>query len=377
MKTVAKNLFVSCPHGFETLLQKELTSFGIPRASEGFCGVFIPKNIENMFSANYLSRIATRVLWPLAEFACRDKEDLYAQCRSVEWADFMKTDQTFAIDANVQHPTLKNSLFASLVVKDALCDYFREKTGSRPSVDKQFPDVQLNLFIQKGIATLYLDTSGAPLHKRGWREVNTEATLHESIAAALLLLTGYQSDKIFCDPFCGSGTFLVEAGLIATDTPPGFFRKKWGFFALPDFNQSHWLAWKQAQNSARTTLARGKIFGSDKSRESADICQKHVQKAGLSQAISLDYQEIAYYKPKVAPNFILTNPPYGRRLETSRSIFEDLKKFIEESAAPGAQVYVLCPEKDLIEQAGLIAHKRITFKNGGLPVTLFSIENKT
>jgi putative N6-adenine-specific DNA methylase len=370
-----KHLFISCPHGFEQILSKELSFLGIAKISERFCGVLVPQTLENVFTINYLSRVATRVLWPLAEFRCHGKEDLYAFSRKICWDRFMQCHQTFAIDSNVQHPTLKNSLFASFVVKDAICDYFREKTGARPSVNTKFPHLQLNLFIQKGFATLYLDTSGAPLHKRGWKEANTEATLHESLAASLLLLTGYTKDHILCDPFCGSGTFLVEAGLIATETPPGFLRKKWGFFSLPDFEISYWQKWKQEKEKKRTPLSRDKIFGSDKSRETAELCSKHVQKAGLSPSIFVDYQEIAYYEPKVSPNFIITNPPYGKRLETSVAIFEKLREFIQKFAAPSVQTYVLCPEEDLLQKAGLTAHKMLTFKNGGLPVTLFSIEN--
>ncbi len=202
-----KDLFVTCPHGFESILEQELHSLGIQKVFPSFCGVFVPRKLENVFIINYQSRVATRVLWPLTEFKCDGKEDLYASCKEVEWSELLHCKKTFAIDANVQHPELTNSMFASLVVKDAICDFFREKTGSRPSIDKQEPDVQLNLFIQKGRGTLYFDTSGAPLHKRGWRETNTEATLHESIAASLLLLLDTPQRKPFVIPFVGLEPF--------------------------------------------------------------------------------------------------------------------------------------------------------------------------
>ena len=368
-----RDLFITCPHGFESILQKELHSLGIPKIFPSFCGVFVPKNLENVFIVNYQSRVATRVLWPITEFRCDGKEDLYKSCREINWSDFLHCSKTFAIDANVQHPQLTNSMFASLVVKDAICDFFREKTGARPSVDKQEPDVQLNLFIQKGRGTLYFDTSGAPLHKRGWRETNTEATLHESIAAALLLFTGYSAEKTFCDPFCGSGTFLVEAALIASNTAPGFLRKKWGFFHLPDFEKTEWLEWKKEKDKLRIPLAKGQIFGSDKSRETSDTCKKHIQKAGFGAFIEVGYDEIAYYSPKIAPDFILTNPPYGKRLEASIELFQEIKKFIKEKASPQATAYVLCPEINFVESAGCLAKEALSFKNGGLPVKLLAI----
>ena len=166
--------------------------------------------MENVYKVNYESRIATRVLWPLMHFACPDKEALYLMSKKLAWQRFLKLGQTFAIDANVNHPKLTNSLYAALVVKDAICDVFRDSTGQRPSIDIQNPDIQLNLFIQKGFATLYLDTSRLALHKRGWRRETAQATVHESIAAGLLLLCGYKRGIPFSDPFAGSGTFALR-----------------------------------------------------------------------------------------------------------------------------------------------------------------------
>lgn len=369
-----KQLFVTCPHGFEPILEQELKSLGLHSLSPGFCGIFVPKSFDNICLINYQSRVATRVLWPIADFACRDKEDLYANARNITWSDYLHCHKTFAIDSNVSHPNLTNSMFASLVVKDAICDFFRDETGARPSIDKQFPDVQLNLFIQKGRATIYVDTSGAPLHKRGWRDLHTEATMHESLAAALLLFTNYSSDKTFCDPFCGSGTFLMEAAMIATRTAPGFLRKKWGFFNLPGFEKEHWIKWKASQDSLRLPLEKGRIFGSDKSREASDATQKHLQKLGFASAIEVKYDDIAYYTPGAPPECILTNPPYGKRLETSVLLFQQFAEFIQNKCAPDVKAYLIYPEQELLETAGLSVHSELSFKNGGLPIKLFSVK---
>jgi len=370
-----KQLFVTCPHGFEFLLRKELRELGIEQVAEGFCGVFIPKNRENIYLVNYLSRIATRVLWPITQFLCKDKEDLYQNCRRLPWSEFMSVSTTFAIDANVTHPNLTNSLFASLVVKDAICDFFRDTTGSRPSVDKQFPDVQLNLFIQKGKATLYVDTSGAPLHKRGWRDVNTEATLHESLAAALLLYTGYTREKVLCDPFCGSGTFLVEAAMIATDTPPGFLRKKWGFFHLPEFDKDHWTNWRNDQDAKRVPIEKRRFFGSDKNREASDICKTHLRKLGFASAVEIHYEDIEHYSPSSKPDYIMSNPPYGKRLETSRSLLLSMGAFLRDKCERYASCRLLYPEEKPLLDAGFETRCELSFKNGGLPINLFSVRN--
>ncbi len=368
-----QELFVTCPHFFEELLVKELHALGIQRVFPGYCGVCIPKTLENVWTANYCSRIATRVLWPIASFPCRGKEDLYAQCKKLRWSDYLNCKKTFAIDSNVQHPTLKNSLFAAFVVKDAICDWFRETVQERPSINTVSPDVQLNLFIQKGHANLYVDTSGAPLHKRGWRRMNTEATLHESLAAALLLHTGYQPHHTLCDPCCGSGTFLVEAAMIATHTPPGFFRKQWGFFHLPGFRLEDWLRWKQQKDQQIVPLPKGKIMGSDKSREAIDICLQNLQRLSFGKNIDVRYDEIAYYKPKESPDFLITNPPYGKRIEASEKLYLELSQFLDTYCKASVQAHILSnAESSIPSLLQRPSFQQFSFKNGGLPVTLYS-----
>lgn len=367
------SLFITCPGGFESILVRELKDLGISRADPAFCGVFIPKTLDNVFTVNYLSRVATRVLWPVSHFFCRGKEDLYRAAKQVPWNRFFTPEQTFAIGSNVSHPGLTNSMFASLVVKDAICDYFREKTGIRPSIHKLRPDVSIDLFIRKGKGSIYINTSKAPLHKRGWRDINTEATLHESLAAALLLKVGYTGEETFCDPFAGSGTFLVEAASIATNTPPGRLRKTWGFSILPEFDMQAWSAWKTVQDKKAVTLPKGKIFGSDKSRETADACKKNVEKAGFP-SVAVGYDEIRYYTPPSPPDIILTNPPYGKRLDTSLSVFRDFSDFLETKCSSSTRAYFLYPEETLPKEAGLSIRPEFSFQTGGLPVYLFAIE---
>jgi putative N6-adenine-specific DNA methylase len=370
-----KYLFVTCPHGFEPILYKELQSLGIRSISEGFCGLFIPLSWKNVFLVNYKSKVATRALWPIADFLCKDKEDLYRNTKKFPWKDFLNVNKTFAIDSNVSHPNLKNSLFASLVVKDAICDYFRDNVGSRPSVHTKFPDVQINLFIQKERAVLYIDTSGLPLHKRNWRDAGAEAPLHESLAAGLLIASGYSPDKIFCDPMCGSGTFLVEAAMIATNTPAGFLRKKWGFFHLPDFNETEWLSFRKEEDGKRIPLAKGKIFGSDRSREAAERSQKHLQKLGFGSSVEVQYEDIAFYNPPEKPNHIVANPPYGKRLEASQMLFGRLKEFLSSKCEENVNAYLLYPEQSRLEEADLHPSSILDFHNGGLPIHLFHIKN--
>ena len=239
------DLFVTCGQGMEALLIQELETLGYPLTTAGYRGVKVASvEIDAIYRINYCSRLAGRVFLPLTAFQCRDAKDLYKAASKINWTDYISSEKTFAIDANVSHPRLRNSLFAAQVVKDAICDHFRDKTGERPSVDVKNPDVQLNLFIHNESCVISFDTSGHSLHKRGYREETVEAPLQETMGAALLKLANYQGNEIFYDPCCGSGTLLIEAALIASKTPPGFLRRQWGFFHLPDYNESTWLQYK-------------------------------------------------------------------------------------------------------------------------------------
>lgn len=369
-----EELFVSCPHHFEEILLGELRSLGISKVRQGFCGVYAPLSMENVYLINYCSRVATRVLWPLARFGCPNREALYTMAKKVGWAKYLSVDKTFAIDANVSHPLLKNSLFASLVVKDAICDYFRDKDGERPSVNIQEPDVQLNLFIQKGQATLYIDTSGAPLHKRGWRHENTEATLHESIAAALLLRCGYKGDVPLCDPFCGSGTFLIEAAMMATNTPPGFFRTKWGFMGMPSFHEDTWKKFKAKIDSKMTTLPSGLIFGADKEESAFKTTYRHIKATPFRGLIDLQHQDVASYHPPKTPGIVICNPPYGKRLELSKNITESLKRFMQTECSDETRVFILTSDPIFLKPLATTISEDLSFKNGGIQVGLYYVK---
>lgn len=365
-------LFVTCPLGFEALLIEELETFGI-KARKSFCGVYVPQSMQTVYTINYCSRLATRVLWPLSRFPCPNREALYKHASKINWPKFLNPSKTFSIDANViSHPNLRNSLFAALVVKDALCDSLREAYDERPSVDTTAPDVQINLFIQNGWATISYDTTGAPLYKRGYRQHSVEAPLQESIAATMLTLAKFSSQTL-CDPFCGSGTILIEAAMIASNTPPGFFRKTWGFLSMPQFNFKEWEAIKKGADEKRIPLLPGKIFGSDKDMKAIDICRSHLKATGFDKMVEVRYQDIRQFKTTTPIELIVTNPPYGRRLDTSAEIYRYLGDFIKKQ--PKASGYVLAPEDSLIKETNLPSKESFAFSNGGFKVKLFAVNS--
>ena len=327
------DLFVTCSRFLEELLAQELQELGFKEVKPAYCGVYVSDNsLEAIYKINYLSRIASRVQLPLRRFPCRDQRDLYQGALEVEWEKFVPAGKTIAIDANVSHKKLKHSLHAAQVVKDAICDRIRKKRGPRPSVDVKNPDVQLNLYISGDRATISFDTSGVPLFKRGLRSETVIAPLQETLAAAMLRLAGYNGQSL-CDPCCGSGTILLEAAMMATRTPPGFYRAMWGFFHLPGFNRRTWKQLRADWDGERQPLT-ATLFGIDRDAKAA---VENIRRAGFSIEVEEnDFQQVA---PRPF-DLIVTNPPYGKRLKGA-PIWEDLDTFIERC---GARAFVLRPE---------------------------------
>lgn len=372
------DLFITCGQNLEPLLAEEIAKMGFPQAVTGFRGVHVrDATLEAVYRINYLSRIASRVLVPIARFRCRDDKALYQGMQQVRWEKFFPRLESFAIDANVSHPLLRNSLYAIQVAKDAICDQLREHKNQRPDIDIKNPDVQLNLFINESSGIISFDTSGSPLHKRGYRQESIEAPMQENLAAALLFLAGYQGSEVMCDPCCGSGTLLIEAALMASKTPPGFLRTKWGFLRMPGHSQELWLKIKNEADSLRTPLPEGHFFGSDVSKQAVHACKTNLRATGLHHAIQVVQNDIRDYEPPIAPNFIITNPPYGRRLddvEHLRPLYRAIGDFMKRKAAKPARGFVFTGSLDLSKEVGLAASRRHVLDNGGIEARLLEYD---
>jgi putative N6-adenine-specific DNA methylase len=372
------SLFVTCGQGLEPILLQELAELGIINTKVGFRGVYVEEGmLEDVYRINYSSRIAGRVLLPLKRFPCRNRQALYNGSAEIDWLNYIPRDKTFAIDANVKHPELRNSLYAAQVVKDAICDQFREKYGDRPSVDTQDPDIQLNLYVQFNTAILSFDTSRIPLHKRGYRQESVQAPIQESLAAALLRLAQYCGDEYFCDPCCGSGTLLIEAALIATHTPPGFLRTKWGFNYLPEFSQSEWLKIKTEADEKRIPLQPGKFFGSDIQSQAVRACKINLRAAGLGQSIAVSQGDFRDLTLPFPPNFVMTNPPHGLRLgETNqlKTLYRALGDFLKRNTQKPAKGYIFTGNMELTKEVGLSAKRKHVVNNNGVESRLLEYD---
>lgn len=378
MQNEINYLFVTCGQGLEPLLLHELAELGFKDARESFRGVYVHDNSFNaIFRINYCSRLGGRVLLPIAKFRCFDQKALYKGGRSIDWTLYIPPGKTFAIDANVKHRQLRNSLYAAQVLKDAVCDQLKEKTGSRPNINVKNPDVQLNLFIHDDQAFISIDTSGIPLHKRGYRQEAGEAPLQESLAAALLLLARYEPQDILFDPCCGSGTLLIEAALMASRTAPGYLRQKWGFMLLPKFSFDDWLKVKTEVDSLRQPIPKNHLFGIDINRNVVRICQGNLRAAGVLKDVLVKQGDFREFKPEILPTLIVTNPPHGKRLENTDSLiplYRSLGDFMKQNVAKPARGFVFTANTPLVKEIGLSAQRRHVLSNSGVDSRLLEFD---
>lgn len=364
-------LFVTCSSGLEPILLQELTELGFAKVTPGFRGVYVSDtSMRAVYQINYCSRIAGRVLLPISRFRCHTPKTLYQTLSKIDWMQYIPNNKTFAIDANVHHHEFRNSLYAAQVAKDAICDQYRERTGGkRPNIDVANPDVQLNLFIHRDLAIMSFDTSGTPLHKRGYRLESVAAPIQESLAAALLKIAGYKGNEILYDPFCGSGTFLIEAALMATHTAPGFLRQKWGFSYLPSFAQEEWLTVKAQADAKRVPLAKRMLFGTDNNKDAVRISKVNLRAAGFHQSVEVINIDFREYTPQIMPNFLITNPPYGNRmgeLDHLRPVYRTIGDWMKHHMAKPARGFVFTGSMDLSKEIGLAPTKRHVIEASGV-----------
>jgi putative N6-adenine-specific DNA methylase len=359
-KMVAKTLA-----GLEQVLADELTGIGaesicVERRAVSFFG-----NQETLYKANFLLRTALRILKPVAEFEVKKKEQLYNYAKKVEWSEYLALGKTFAVDSTVQSETFVNTMYASLKVKDAIADYFRETSGKRPSVNTSDPDVRINVHLMGNQCILSLDSSGESLHKRGYRLGQGEAPLNEVLAAGMILLSGWHGEKDFLDPMCGSGTLLIEAGLIAKGIPPGIYRKAFGFERWPDFNEN---LFEEIYNREYESEFNGKIIGSDISVKNVAIAKANIKNAGLSKLIEVSAIDIKKIEPPFEKGIIITNPPYGERIkpQSLEDLYTDIGNVFKRKFA-GFEAWVLSGSIDGLKSIGLKPSRKIDLFNGSIP----------
>jgi putative N6-adenine-specific DNA methylase len=397
-------LFLPCPSGVETLLAAEVQAITGRPAESGRGGVWVSGDHDTAMLLNLESRLATRVLWPLIEGPYRDEHDLYAMARKVGWEQWITPEQTLRVDVAAMRSPLTSLNFAALRIKDAVCDTVRETSGARPSVDTRQPDLPIALFVGPEHAALYVDTSGDPLFKRGWREDKGEAPLKETLAAAMLAAAGWQGraeDGPLFDPCCGAGTIIVEAAQIACGIAAGA-QRRFAFERLLPF-KPHAAVWRDLQRAARGRVHAPAValFAGDVSFRMTDFAARNAERAGVRQAIDFKTADALQRMPPAPAGTLMLNPPYGERIAPkgrgsahrsdddprgnvpSRESFEGggtSAEFFGSLAAhwkrhyPGWTAWLLSPDMKLPSAMRLKETRRVPLWNGPIECRLFRFD---
>ena len=372
MKFVAKTLY-----GLEKVLSEELIGLGAGNIQTANRAILFEGDKSLLYRVNYSVRTALSVLMPLADFRIRSKEDLYKGGSKIEWDRFMDIDDTFSIVPVINSPHFGHTGYAGLIIKDAIADYFRNKTGRRPSVDTTNPRILINLHISNDNVTISLDSSSVPLYKRGYRQEQTVAPLNEVLAAGILLLSGWNVSSTLTDPMCGSGTIPIEAGLIASKIPPGKFRQFFGFQKWKDFDEDLFEKIKLKCNS-QIGLSPVKIFGSDISEEALKFANANVARAGLSDIITLEKSDFKNLKSIDEHGYVFLNPPYGQRIQPEEiDLLYGMIGTTLKHNFPGTTAWLITSNKESLKHIGLKPKEKHTLFNGALECILLKYEMYT
>jgi 23S rRNA (guanine2445-N2)-methyltransferase len=367
--------FAQIADGMEDLGVAELTELGAADPQPIYRGIHFGADPATLYKVSYASRLVSRVLAPLTRFACSTPEILYERAKEIPWPDLFAVDQTFAVFANVSHSKITHSRYAALRVKDAVVDLFRDGTGKRPSIDTKTPDVWIHLHLQEDKATISLETTGGNLGHRGYRTATRAAPLNETLAAAIIRLTEWDGEQPLYDPMCGSGTLLCEAMMHHCRIPAGYFRRRFGFEFLPDFDAAAWERVRGELDDAVRPLPPGMIAGSDAALGAIQISGDNCR--NLPSGERIDLKVSAFEKIKELNNTVIVcNPPAGIRLDAREGMDEFIKSFGDflKQRCTGSTAFIYFTDRQLIKRIGLRTTWKKPLKNGPLDGRLVRID---
>ena len=367
-----EKFFAPCPRGLEVVLAAELAALGAQQPSAVDGGVAFSGEFPLCYAANLGSRTASRVLWQVGHGGYHDERALYAAARALPWPRWFDVRRSIRVNVAAIRSPLKSLDFATLRIKDAVCDAFRDARGTRPDVDTAGPDARIHAFLTRDEATFYLDTSGEPLFKRGWRVIQGEAPLRENLAAGILQLAGWHPGIALFDPMCGSGTFLVEAAMMALNIAPGLGRT-FGFEKLENFDADAWQALRDRAGQRRKPAHPLPIHGSDKLGNTLKLARENLAAAGLADAVPVKQMDVLDSSPPAPAGIAVMNPPYGERLagrEELAAFYPKLGDTLKKRYA-GWTAYILSADMQLPKLIGLKASRRTPLFNGALECRLF------
>lgn len=366
---IAKTFF-----GFEEILAQELRVLGAQEVEIGTRAVSFKGDKGFMYKANLSLRTAIKILKPIYYFRAINDAHLYKGIQGMDWSKYLNENQTFVIDATVHSDNFKHSQFVSQKAKDAIVDQFREKTGVRPSIDKDFPDLRINIHIDRDQVSVSLDTSGASLHHRGYRSATNIAPINEVLAAGMLLLAGWDGKSDFLDPMCGSGTILVEAAMIACNIPANINRKEFAFEKWNDWDNDLFDQIIDALLK-RTREFHYTIKGYDKAPSAVNKSIDNIKNANVDEYVTVEQQNFFDTKKETSgPLTMVFNPPYGERLDIDLERFYRKMGDTMKQSYPGTNAWFITANLEALKFVGLKPSRKIKLFNGSLEARLVKYE---
>lgn len=359
--------FGQVANGLEEMAADEIQELGASQIKQRFRGLSFTADAASLYRINYASRLLTRVLAPLISFDCHSTKYLYKTASDIPWEELFSPDQTFAIFAQVSNSQITHSQYASLKLKDAIVDRFRDKTTRRPSVDPKYPDIWFNLHIENNRAVISLDTSGGSLHRRGYRLDTVEAPMQETLAAALIQLSGWKGERTLIDPMCGSGTLPAEAFMAHTKLSSGYFRKSFGFQKLPDFDPGLWKRLRKTMDNNFQVPDSIPIQASDIDPSALRVAKRNLGHLPGGAGIYTHRKDYLNIENTEGVTLIM-NPPYGIRLKRGQDLSEFYKNmgdWLKQKCA-GSEAYIYFGERKYLKSIGLRPEWKKPLMNGGL-----------
>ena len=372
MDGTSRRFFAPCPRGLEGVLEQEFHELGVPATSKTDGGVGFTAPWSTMYWVNLKSHIASRVLWEVGHSPYKTEDDVYRAAYGLPWPDWFAPSQTIKVKVSARRCPLPSLDFLTLRIKDAVCDKFVATRQRRPSVDTERPHIRLDAFLDQSTVTFYLDTSGEPLFKRGYRLASVEAPLRENLAAGILKLAGWSPNEILLDPMCGGGTIALEAALMARRIPPGIARH-FAFERLLIHDAKLWGRLREAALAKRLAEVPAAIYASDHDPAAVKIALRAFQGAGVVVDVRLKQSDILDLEAPAEQGVMVINPPYGVRLSQSdelAALYPQLGDWLKQRFA-GWRAYLLTGDARVPKLIGLAPSKRIPLFNGDLECRLY------
>lgn len=371
-----KNILITCSKGVSPFLEKELLGLGFSVSSRHNTGVIIRSGLIDTYKLNMELRTAYNVMLQIRAFRSVSPKELYNKSYQIDWENIIPDNEYICVVSRVSNPKVKNSMYANKKMKDAIVDRMMKKTGRRPDSGPQRRNIVINLYWKNDRAWLYLNTSGTKLSDRGYRKIPLQAPMQETLAAAVVLASGYTGEEHFINPMCGSGTLAIEAALIALNKAPGLLRSNYGFMHFKGYEKELWQKMRKDRLSRSKKKTEKKIIATDISKKAIDAAFKNAKTCGVEHLIDFRVCDFRETKIPEGPGIIMLNPEYGKRLgeiEKLSATYKEIGDFFKKKCA-GYTGYVFTGNLDLSKKVGLAAKRRIPFFSGEIDCRLLAYD---